>query len=88
MKSRPTDGLPVLCDACGTDFTFSSAQGGLIVLSSAWCPDCTARMRDDLRRYNEEQHIRATCPANMSVAEFVVRHRTGTLPAQPSPQHN
>ena len=88
MKSRPTDGLPVICDACSTDFTFSSAQGGLVVLSSAYCPDCTPRMQKNLRRYNEEHHIQATCPDNMSFAEFVVRYRTGTLPAESAPQYN
>ena len=83
----PTDDCLVICDGCANDSTFSSAQGGLIVLSSAYCPDCATRICDNLRLYNEEQHIHAICPANVSFAEFVVRYRAGKLPAQENTQN-
>lgn len=61
----------VLCDFCGTDYTDSDEQGGLLFGSYATCPKCVPKVLRDSARYGERGRIRASCPEGKSFADWV-----------------
>ena len=61
----------VVCDYCSEDYTESDEHGGFLFGSYATCPKCAAKMRPDIERYGEENHIRARCPEGKSFADFI-----------------
>ena len=61
----------VLCDFCGDDWSESHESGGILFQSKATCPRCTPRILACDAKYNEEHRIRATCPPDMSFADWV-----------------
>jgi len=64
-------GNTVLCDFCNKDYTTSDESGGILFGSKATCPDCTPRILEGAKKYGEEHYINATCPAEMSFADWV-----------------
>ena len=70
-------GNQVLCDSCGEDYTLRPDVGGMVFGSSGYCPACTRRMMLDIERYSEQSHISATCPPDMSFADFIRDYRGG-----------
>ena len=70
-------GRQVLCDSCNEDYTDRPDSGGIIFGSNGYCPVCTARTMPDIIRYSEQCHIKATCPPDMSFADFVRDYRGG-----------
>ncbi len=68
-------GNTVICDICDKDYTDLSDSGGFIFTSSAYCPDCADKGLKTIKSYNEEQFIKATCPENVSFADFVNQYR-------------
>ncbi len=68
-------GDTVICDYCDEDFTNSDAMGGFVFGSKACCPKCEPRMLGTIKGYNEEYHIKARCPENMSFADFIRDYR-------------
>jgi len=45
--------------------------GGILVASKAICPACTPRWLENLKRYGEENHIKARCDERTSFADWV-----------------
>lgn len=61
----------VLCDFCGDDWSERTESGGILFQSKATCPQCTPRLLESARKYNEEHFIRGKCPSDMSFADWV-----------------
>lgn len=61
----------VLCDYCSDDYTDSDEQGGILFGSYATCPKCEPKIRKDAEKYNEQDHIKASCPKGKSFADWV-----------------
>lgn len=68
-------GNHVVCDYCNEDWTDRAEKGGLLFGSYAACPDCEQHQRDLAKKYNEESHILAECPAYMSFYNWVLTLR-------------
>ena len=68
---RAVEVRAVVCDFCHSDYTNSTASGGLIFGSYAICPVCEPKERKSIKEFGEEHHIRAECPSGMSFAAFV-----------------
>lgn len=68
-------GDTVLCDMCNQDFTGSEISGGFLFLSKAVCPFCEDKMMTNIKKYNEEDYIRGTCPENVSFYDWVMSMR-------------
>lgn len=64
-------GNEVICDMCGADWTDRPESGSFLFGSYGVCPDCSERVMNNIKRYNEEDHIRATCPEGMSHADWI-----------------
>ena len=64
-------GREVICDMCGKDWTDSDVSGGFLLLSNGVCPDCSERVMSSVKLYNEEWSIKATCPPEMSHADWI-----------------
>jgi len=64
-------GALVLCDWCNEDWTSSDQSGGFIFGAKATCPNCAPGLEADAKRFNELDHIKARCPADMSFADWV-----------------
>jgi hypothetical protein len=67
----------VFCDSCGEEWTGRKETGGLLLGSKAFCPICTPRRREGLKKYHEEHFIKAVCPPDMSFAEWCLFLRGG-----------
>jgi len=65
----------VVCDVCNKDFTDSPESGGFIFGSYGYGPCCAENGMAIIRKYNEEPHIKATCPPNKSYADFIREYR-------------
>ena len=65
----------VLCDFCNSDFTHSEATGGFLFQSKAVCPDCEVKMLGNIKKYDEEKYIRATCPEGMTFYNWIMSLR-------------
>lgn len=61
----------VICDYCGLDCSESPQSGGFLFGSYACCPNCADDMLATIRKYGEEDRIQATCPNNVSFANWV-----------------
>jgi hypothetical protein len=61
----------VLCDNDDTDLTADPRSGGFLFGSYAIGPCCAEAYMENVRRYGEEDHIRARCPEGMSFADWV-----------------
>jgi hypothetical protein len=68
-------GRAVACDSCSKDWTELPDSGGFLFGSNSYCPDCAPRALEDIKRFHEEEYIRATCPEGESFADFVRRMR-------------
>jgi hypothetical protein len=68
-------GDTVLCDMCNKDFTNSNETGGFIFGSYAVCPDCAPRILKDVKKFNESENIKATCPEGVSFKNFILNWR-------------
>lgn len=67
----------VLCDFCNEDYSDSDESGGFLFLRKAACPKCATRLRETVKKHNEERYIRGECREDESFAEFVHRVRNG-----------
>lgn len=65
----------VICDTCMDNYTDRLESGGFIFNSWAICPACSDDFLKDVEKYNEQQFIKAKCPANQSFADFVRAYR-------------
>lgn len=70
-------GDSVICDNCGQDLTNDDIPGGFIFGSRAVCPYCSERMMNSIKKYNEENYIKAYCPEGLSYREWVLKLRNG-----------
>ena len=75
VESRTDFGDTVICDQCNKDFTDSEESGGFIFGSHAYCPNCGKDSLPRIKGYDEEKHIKATCPRDMSFKDFVLQYR-------------
>ena len=67
-----------ICDSCATEYySDSEEKGGILFGSYAYCPLCVPRMMETIKQYNEESHIKAKCPANMTYFDWVMKLRNG-----------
>jgi hypothetical protein len=64
-------GRTVICDRCDTDLTGDPRSGGFLFAGYAYGPCCAVDGLASIRRYNEENHITAWCPAGLSFADWV-----------------
>jgi hypothetical protein len=70
--SLPVVSVPVICDmSCNQDWTNRPESGGFVMDSNGVCPDCAPRLRADLTKYGELDHIKKECPPDMSYADFI-----------------
>jgi hypothetical protein len=70
----PLHGL-VICDSCNKDYTGLPDSGGFVFGSYGYCPECAPRLMNDIKRYKEEQYIKATCPEDVSFHQFILNYR-------------
>ena len=77
LESIQDIGETVICDMCGDDLSDSDESGGFLFLSNAVCPHCADERLKSIRSYNEEKHIRAFCPSDMSFKDWVLQLRGG-----------
>lgn len=75
MRSVIDIGDAVLCDLCNADYTESDQKGGLVLNESAVCPICQPDIEASVKKYGEEGHINARCPAEMSFKQFILAYR-------------
>lgn len=68
-------GDTVVCDSCNDDYTHSTESGGVLVGSYAYCPTCAPKTLADLKKYDEEHLLLATCPPEMSFHDWVMQIR-------------
>lgn len=64
-------GDEVICDYCDECYTDSNEEGGFLFGGYAVCPKCADKSLQNIRKYNEEDRIKAVCPAGWSFARFV-----------------
>lgn len=77
IESETNIGRQVICDICNVDHTDSPERGGMIFGSNAYCPICTAKAMPTIKKYHEEDYIKAHCPKGQSFADFVRAYRGG-----------
>ena len=78
MKTTTIDiGDTVLCDCCNKNWTGSDKSGGFIFGSYAYAPCCAETMMENIKKYDEEQYIRARCAEGESFWRFVLNYRKG-----------
>ena len=70
-------GNSVECDGCGTDYTHSDKQGGVLFGSQAYCPECAPHVEQKAIHYGEQKYIRGRCPEGMAFREWVLILRGG-----------
>ena len=70
-------GDTVVCDICNVDYTDSGAVGGFLLQSKGICPGCAPRMDADLKKYGEEQYVRARANEGETFRAFILRMRGG-----------
>lgn len=70
-------GNTVLCDFCDEDYSFSSEKGGIIFQSKGVCPKCCPDFLVNVRKYGEEEFIRAKPKPDESFRDFILRIRDG-----------
>jgi hypothetical protein len=68
-------GRLVVCDSCSKDLTESPESGGFVFGSYGYGPCCAERFLAEIRRYGEEEFIKAHCPPGMSFADFIRAYR-------------
>ena len=66
----------VVCDSCNEDYTTSKAKGGFIFGSYAYCPECTPRMLENIKKYGEEEYIVAMAKPGQSFGDFIREYRS------------
>lgn len=64
----------VYCDYCNKDYTDKDDSGDILFGSNAICPDYTPNALKNIEKHNEESHIKARCPKDMSYANWVRNH--------------
>lgn len=70
-------GEHVICDSCNEDFINSNAEGGFQFGSNVYCPNCTPRMLQSIKRYDEEKYITGYCPEGVTFKDYVLGLRGG-----------
>ena len=65
----------VICDICNQNYTGSTESGGFIFGSYSYCPTCAVSGLLNIKKYDEEDYIRARCPKDVSFADFVREYR-------------
>ena len=60
----------VACDRCNSD---SDKSGGILFGSNVFCPKCAIIMEKAIKKYGEEQYIKARCPEGKSFHDWVVQ---------------
>lgn len=70
-------GDEVIYDLCSKDFTHSDACGGFLFGGKGVCPDCADDFMVNVKKYNEEQYIKATCPPDKTFKQFILDIRGG-----------
>lgn len=70
----------VCCDICNDDYTSSTASGGFLFGSYAYCPKCAEAHIKGIRGHGEEKYIKEWCPPGLSYADWVrrIRYQTGS----------
>lgn len=74
-------GRVVLCDLCNADHTFTKAAGGFLFQSKGVCPTCAPKFEESIKKYNEEEYIKARAKEGETFSDFIYRIRqeqTGT----------
>lgn len=71
------NGPRVVCDGCNIEYTKRDDCGGILFGSNAYCPACTERMLPKIKKYGEEQFIKAKCPPDMKFRDWVLHLRGG-----------
>jgi hypothetical protein len=74
---RENPGDIVICDICGKDYSHSKEEGGFLFGSYAYCPECAKTKIQNIRKHNEETHIKAYCPKGISFKEWILKMRNG-----------
>jgi len=64
-------GRNVFCDRCSTDMTDDPRSGGYLFGTYAYGPCCADEELLTIRRYREEDQIRARCPEGVSFGDWV-----------------
>ena len=64
-------GDTVLCDNDDTDLTTDPRSGGFLFGSYAIGPCCAEQYLANIRRYGEEDHVKARCPEGTGFADWV-----------------
>ena len=70
-------GNTVICDLCNKDYSESLDVGGFLFGSNAYCPVCAEENLPIIKKYKEENFIKAFCPKNQSFRDFVLDLRNG-----------
>ena len=68
-------GKKVNCDICNKDYSYSDEHGGFLFGSKGVCPDCAPEFLQSVIKHNEESHIRAYCPKDMSFKDWMLSFR-------------
>lgn len=75
MKAKTVEtfdlGDIVLCDMCNADYSNSSKKGGITFGSKAVCPECTPRIENNAKKFNEEWMIKERCPQDKTFCQWV-----------------
>lgn len=74
---RINPGNTVLCDLCNKDYTNSEEKGGFLFSGMAVCPACAPSVMKDVKKYKEQNFIRATAKEDETFRDFVCRVRRG-----------
>lgn len=67
----------VICDLCSTDYTSSTACGGMLFAGKGVCPQCMPRMYQLALDHGELHMIQASCPKAQPFRDFILMIRGG-----------
>jgi hypothetical protein len=70
-------GDSVVCDLCSNDYTNSDECGGFLFGGKGVCPKCADDFMVNVKKYHEEEYIKATCPPDKTFKQFIMEIRGG-----------
>ncbi len=70
-------GEQVLCDICNEDYSHSEEKGGFLFGSKGYCPKCALSGLRTIKKYKEEEYIKAYAEEGESFKDFILRMRGG-----------
>jgi len=70
-------GDTVICDWCDIEYTNSDAKGGILFGEKSICPKCMPKALENIKKFKEEEFIKAVCPDDMTFKDFVMTIRGG-----------